>query len=311
MGPYGWTVGSGHSHGSGSGDRRRLAVALAVVLIVLVVEVAGGILTGSLALLSDAGHMASDAIGLGVALVASVVAARPPTDRHTYGFQRVEVLGALVNGVLLTVLAVSITVEAARRLAAPETIEVLAGPMLIVAALGLLANAGTLLLLRGGNRRSLNLRGAYLEVLGDLIGSVVTVAAAIALLLFGFVQADALGSLAIAVLIAPRAFLLLRDVARVLTESAPRETDVAAIRRHLLETRGVVNVHDVHVWAITSGSPVFSAHVVAAAEVFSAGRTGQLLDDLGECLSDHFDVAHSTFQLEPAEHAAHEEHHHR
>ncbi len=183
--------------------------------------------------------------------------------------------------------------------------------MLIVALVGLLANAGTLLLLRGGDRRSLNLRGAYLEVLGDLLGSVVTVGAGVALLLFRFPQADALASLAIAVLIAPRAFLLLRDVARVLTESAPRETDVAAIRRHMLETKGVVDVHDVHVWAITSGSPVFSAHVVVASEVFTAGRTGQLLDNLDECLSDHFDVAHSTFQLEPAEHAAHEEHHHR
>ncbi len=287
-------------------------MALAVVLAVLVAEVVGGILTGSLALLSDAGHMASDAIGLAVALVASAVAARPATDRHTYGFRRLEVLAALVNGVLLSVLAVSITLEAVRRLTAPaETVEVLAAPMLVVASVGLIANAGTLLLLRGGNRRSLNLRGAYLEVLGDLLGSVVTVGAAVVLLLSGFTQADAFASLAIAVLIAPRAFLLLRDVARVLTESAPRETDVAAIRRHLLETAGVVDVHDVHVWAITSGSPVFSAHVVAAPEVFTAGRTGQLLDRLGECLSDHFDVAHSTFQLEPTEHAAHEEHHHR
>jgi cobalt-zinc-cadmium efflux system protein len=304
-------VGSGHSHAEGTGDRRRLAVALAVVLAVLVTEVIGGILTGSLALLSDAGHMASDAIGLGVALVASAVAARPATDRHTYGFRRVEVLAALVNGVLLTVLAVSILLEVVRRLDAPETVHVQAGPMLVIAAIGLIANAGTLLLLRRGDRRSLNLRGAYLEVLSDLIGSVVTVGAAVVILVVGYQQADAIGSLAVAVLIAPRAFLLLRDVARVLTESAPRETDVAAIRRHLLETRGVVDVHDVHVWAITSGSPVFSAHVVVASEVFTAGRSGELLDRLGECLSGHFDVAHSTFQLEPTEHAAHEEHHHR
>jgi cobalt-zinc-cadmium efflux system protein len=286
-------------------------VALAIVLTVLVLELAAGFLTGSLALLSDAGHMVSDSIGLAVALVASAVAARPATDRHTFGFRRVEVLAALFNGVLLTVVAVSITVEAARRLAAPETVEVLAGPMLVVAAIGLVANAATLLLLRGGDRQSLNMRGAYLEVLGDLLGSILTVAAAVSLLLFSLPQADTIASLLIAVLIAPRAFLLLRDVARVLTESAPRETDVAAIRRHILETQGVVDVHDVHVWAITSGSPVFSAHVVVASETFTAGRTGQLLDRLDECLSDHFDVAHSTFQLEPAEHAAHEDHHHR
>jgi cobalt-zinc-cadmium efflux system protein len=282
-----------------------------VVLTVLVVEVVGGIVTGSLALLSDAGHMASDAIGLGVALVASAVAARPATDRHTYGFRRAEVLAALVNGVLLTVIAVLVTVEAVRRLLAPEPGEVLAAPMLVVALLGLSANAAALMVLRTGDRTSLNMRGAYLEVLGDLIGSVFTVAAAIVLLVFNFGPADAVASLAIAALIAPRAFLLLRDVARVLTESAPRETDVASIRTHLQETRGVVAVHDVHVWAITSGAPVFSAHVVVSPAIFSAGETGELLDRLGECLSSHFDVAHSTFQLEPTEHAAHEEHHHR
>jgi cobalt-zinc-cadmium efflux system protein len=183
--------------------------------------------------------------------------------------------------------------------------------MIIVALIGLAANVAALLVLRGGDRRSLNLRGATLEVLGDLFGSIAAVTAAVVILLTGFAAADAIASLLIAALIVPRAALLLRDVVRVLTESAPRETDVARIRQHLLDTPGVVAVHDVHVWAITSGAPVFSAHVECEPAVFAGGRTGAMLEQLGECLRGHFDVAHSTFQLEPAGHADREEHAHR
>ncbi len=297
------------SHHSGS-NRARLSVALGIVVVVLVVEIAGGLLSGSLALLADAGHMASDAIGLSVALAATVFAARPATDRHTYGFRRLEVLAALANGVILSVLAVAIALEGIRRLLEPAELEVQGAPMLAVAAVGLVANLAALLVLRGGDRRSLNLRGAYLEVFGDLLGSIAALLAGAAILWFGFELADPIASLVIATLIVPRALLLLRDVARVLTESAPRETDVAAIRRHLSETAGVLHVHDVHVWAITSGQPVFTAHVVVERGVFERGESGSLLDRLGECLSDHFDVAHSTFQLEPEEHAEHHEHHH-
>lgn len=303
-------MGHDHAHGAGS-NRRRIAIALGIVVAVLIAEVVGAILSGSLALLADAGHMSSDAIGLLVALIATVVAARPATDRHTFGFQRVEVLAALVNGVLLAVVAVSVAIEGVRRLLQPDEPEISAWPLLIVAAVGLIANIVALLVLRGGDRRSLNLRGAYLEVLGDTLGSVAAVAAGLVILLTGFVRADAIASLVIAGLIVPRALLLLRDVMRVLTESAPRETDVAAIRDHLIETPGVVAVHDVHVWAITSGQPVFSAHVECEPEVFARGGTGEMLDRLGACLAGHFDVAHSTFQLEPAGHADTEEHAHR
>lgn len=303
----------GHDHAprDGSrGNRVRIAVALAITLTVLVVEVVGALLSGSLALLGDAGHMASDSIGLAVALVASVFAARPATDRHTFGFQRMEVLGALVNGLILTVVAVLVGIEGVRRLIEGGA-EVEAGPMLIVAIVGLAANVAAFLVLRGGDRTSLNLRGALLEVFGDMIGSIAAIAAALVILMTGFLPADAIASLLIAALILPRAALLLRDVIRVLTESAPHDRDVAEIREHLCGTPGVVAVHDVHIWNITSGAPVFTAHVVVEPSVFEDGETDRMLRDLAGCLTHHFDVEHSTFQLEPAGHAEHEEHAHR
>jgi cobalt-zinc-cadmium efflux system protein len=301
-----------HAH-QANANRTRLWVAIAIIGAFLVVQVIGAFLSGSLALLADAGHMTSDLIGLVVALVAAMVAARPATDRQTYGYRRAEVFGALVNGVILLVVAVSVGVAAIGRLmtgAEGEAHEVQGVPMLVVAVLGLLANVAALLVLRSGAKDSINLRGAYLEVLGDLIGSVLVIIAAVVIVATGFDAADPIASIAIAVLIVPRALSLLRDVVRVLFESAPADTDVAEIREHILGTHGVVAVHDVHVWQITSGSPVFSAHVEVEPEVFESGSAGALLDELGGCLSDHFDVAHSTFQLEPAGRAEHEEHRH-
>ena len=301
-----------HDHADRAhGNRRRLGFALAIVVVVLLIELLGAWLSGSLALLADAGHMTSDAVGLVVALVASTIAARPATDRHTFGFRRVEVLGALVNGALLTVVAVTVAIEAIRRLLAPETDHVNGLPLLVVAAIGLVANLVAFAILRGGDRDSLNLRGAYLEVLGDLLGSIAALVAGAVILTTGFAPADAIASLLIAVLIVPRAASLLRDVVRVLTESAPRGTDADEIRAHLLQTAGVVDVHDVHVWTITSGDPVFTAHVEVEPSVFERGDTDAMLDRLGECLKGHFDVAHSTFQLEPAGHADHEGESHR
>ena len=291
-----------HDLAPGSGTRRRLAISLVIISGVLVVELVGAALSGSLALLADAGHVTSDIIGLVVALVANVMAARPATDRHTFGFQRLEVLGALVNGLLLSGVAIWVAIEAIRRLIAPAETSVEALPLLVVGAIGLLANISAFLVIRGGDRSSLNLRGAYLEVLGDLLGSVTAVVAGVVILLTGFHPADSIASLLIAVLIVPRAFSLLRDVVRVLTESAPKNTDVEKIREHLTETAGVVAVHDVHVWTITSGAPVFTAHVVVDPGVFERGETGVMLDKLGDCLRGHFDVEHSTFQLEPDGH---------
>jgi len=304
----------GHDHGHASaarGNRARIAIALGITVVVLVAEVVGAIVSGSLALLGDAGHMSSDAIGLVVALVASFVAARPATDRHTFGFQRMEVLAALANGLILVVVAAVVAFEAIRRLVSPGGDHIDAAPMLIVACVGLAANIVAFAVLRGGDRSSLNLRGALLEVFGDMLGSIAAILAAVVILLTGFASADAIASLVIAALIVPRAVLLLRDVVRVLTESAPHDRDVAQIREHIRETPGVVEVHDVHIWNITSGAPVFTAHVVVEQDVFERGETDAVLDALGGCLSEHFDVAHSTFQLEPAGHADHEEHAHR
>ncbi|WP_395242757.1 cation diffusion facilitator family transporter [Agromyces sp. MMS24-K17] len=298
----------GHSHGA-SANRTRLVIAIAIIGAFLVAQVVGGLLSGSLALLADAGHMAGDLVGLVIALIAAVVAARPATDRQTYGFQRFEVFGALVNGVILLVVAATVAVGAIGRLvgdASGEPHEVEGGLMLVVAVLGLAANIAALLVLRGGASASINVRGAYLEVLGDTIGSVLVIAAAGVVLATGWDAADPIASLAIAALIVPRAVLLLRDVMRVLSQAVPAETSVAEIRTHILGTPGVIDVHDVHVWAITTGAHVFSAHVVAEPEELVGERRGCLLTQLGECLEEHFDVAHSTFQLESAEHAAHE-----
>lgn len=298
-----------HSHDAHAANRTRLVVAIAIIGVFLVVQVVGGLVSGSIALLADAGHMAGDLLGLVLALGAAVVAGRPATDRQTYGFRRFEVFGALANGVLLVAVAVSVTVGAVARLASGaegESHEVTGGTMLVVAIAGLVANVVALLVLRGGAKDSINLRGAYLEVLGDAIGSVLVIAAALVIVATGWNAADPIASLAIAALILPRAFLLLRDVMRVLSQSTPAETDVAEIRDHILAAPGVVAVHDVHVWAITTGAHVFSAHVEVEPEVFASGRTGALLDELGGCLSEHFDVDHSTFQLEPAGRGEHE-----
>ncbi|MCC6375977.1 MAG: cation transporter [Microbacteriaceae bacterium] len=296
----------GHDHHSGA-TRTRLAIVLAIVVTVLVVEILGAIFSGSLALFADAGHMFSDSIGLTVALVATVVAARPATERATFGYQRAEVFGALINGLILLFVALSVGVQAIIRMVHPEGVEVHSVPMLIIGVVGLVANVVAAMILRPQATASINIKGAYLEVLGDLLGSFAATIAAVVILSTGFMAADAIASLAIALFIAPRAVLLLRDAARVLSESVPVETSISEIRRHLLSAEGVVDVHDVHVWAITTGHPVFSAHVVVADEVFAKARTGQLLDELNECLAEHFDVEHSTFQLEPAEHAEHEE----
>lgn len=302
-------MGHDHAHGTDS-NRRRLTLVIGIVSVVLLLEAIGAWLTGSLALLADAGHMLSDLLGLIVALTATVMAARPATDRATFGFQRTEVFGALINGLILLGVAGVVSVAAIARLMAPSESAVLPAPMLIVAIIGLAANIAGMLLLRPAVAGSINMRGAYLEVLGDALGSVAVIVAAISILITGFAQADAVASLVIAAMIVPRAFVLLRDVVRVFSQSTPADTDISEIRRHLLGTDGVVDVHDVHVWAITSGAHVFTAHIVVEATVLAQG-TDALLDELSGCLSTHFDVAHSTFQLEPTEHAEHEDHQHR
>ena len=289
--------------------RRLLAISLTLTATIMVVQIVGAIFTGSLALLADAAHMFTDASALVIALIAAAVAARPADDRRTFGYQRAEVFGALINAIILILLAGWVAFEAVGRLLNPGETEVVGGLMLVVAVVGLVANAISMWLLSRAQRTSINVRGAYLEVMGDLIGSAMVIIAAIVIVTTGWMPADAIASLMIAVLIIPRAISLLREVFSVLSESAPKGTAVSEIRQHLLDYDGVIGVHDVHVWQLTRGAPVFSAHVSVDPALLADGRSTKLLNDLQSCLAHHFDVAHSTFQIEPAEQSDCEPHH--
>jgi cobalt-zinc-cadmium efflux system protein len=295
-----------HRHPTaGAAHRGRLAIVLSISTAVLGVQVAGGLLTGSLALLADAGHMLTDVAGIGLSLLAVSLASRPATPRRTFGYQRVEILAAVVNALLLFAIGAVILYEGIGRLIDPQPIA--SGAMVLFAAVSLAANAVSLRLLASGQRESINVRGAYLEVLSDLVGAAVVVVASVVIWLTGFTRADAIASIAIAVLIAPRTWKLLREALAILVESTPPDVDLAEVRQHILEVPGVVDVHDLHAWTITSGVPVLSAHVVvddATAVVDGCG--GRILDQLAECLGGHFDVEHCTFQLEPSGHADHE-----
>ncbi|MBP3035818.1 cation transporter [Arthrobacter sp. zg-ZUI100] len=303
----------GHSHGLPSGTatgrhRRKLLIVFLITISVVFVQVAGALVSGSLALLADAGHMLSDAAGVSIALLAAWIATRPPTKRRTYGYQRAEVLAALANAVLLIIIAAVIFTEAIRRIgSAPE---VHTGVMLWAAAIGGLANLASLLVLHSGRRESLNVRGAYLEVLGDLLGSAAVIVSAVVIMLTGYQQADTWASILIALMILPRAWSLLKEVIDVLLEATPQGVDTEMIRDHIVRVPGISDAHDIHIWTITSGVPVFSAHVVVEDEHLTSEGMDRLLDRLTGCLSDHFDTEHCTFQLEPASHAVHEGHQH-
>jgi cobalt-zinc-cadmium efflux system protein len=297
-------VAMAHNHGSvGDQHSSRLVVVLAMTGGVMVVEVLAGWWTHSLALIADAGHMFADGAGIAMALGAIVAARKISRARGTYGYYRLEILAAAINAVLLLAVASWVVVAAWRRINDPVGVD--AGPMLVVAVAGLLVNAVGLRLLRTGQRDSLNLRGAYLEVLGDLLGSVAVVTAAAVIALTGYERADPIASVVIGVLIVPRTWLLLREAVDILLEATPKHIDLEHIREHIRSVDGVVDVHDLHVWTITSGMPVMSAHVVVARGA-SAQGSGPILDRLGECLHEHFDVAHCTFQIEPVGHFDHE-----
>lgn len=305
-------MGHNHSHTHGitatGRHRNRLVAVLVITLVVVLVQAVGAVLSGSLSLLADAGHMLSDAAGVTIALMAAWIAGQPASDQRTYGYQRAEVLAALANALILVVISVVIFTEAIRRVGAVP--EVQTGIMLFAATLGAGANLVSLLILRRAQKESINVRGAYLEVLGDLLGSLAVVAAAVVIMVTGFHAADTIASMLIALLILPRAWHLLRDVVDVLLEASPKGVDVQMIREHILSVDGVADVHDIHIWTITSGVPVFSAHVVVEDDVLTAHGADELLDKLIACLGTHFDTDHCTFQLEPATHSEHEAHQH-
>jgi cobalt-zinc-cadmium efflux system protein len=275
--------------------------------VVLVVELVGAWLASSLALLADAGHLATDAAAVVLALGASYMAARPGGPRSTFGYHRAEILAALANALVLLVVCGYLAYAGIDRLRHPGSVEVGAGLLIAFAAVGLLANAVSLAVLRRSDTGSLNLRAAALEVMADLVGSGTALAAGVVIALTGWVQADAIASLLIAVLILPRSWTLLRESAAVLLEQAPAGLDLDAVRRHVSGMPGVVEVHDLHAWTITSGIPSLSAHVTVTDEALAEHGVGGILDRLCECVASHFDVQHATFQVEPVSHRAHED----
>ena len=285
-----------HRHHSGrAANRRRLAWTLALIAGYMVAEIVGGLLTGSLALLADAGHMLSDAAALGLSLFAAWLAVRPPTSRRTYGYYRTEILAALANGTTLVVISVYILVEAIRRIQEPAA--VLGGPMMAVALGGLAVNVAALMILHRGRDENLNIRGAWLHVLTDALGSVAAIAAGGLIWAFEWNWVDAVASMLIALLVVYSAWRLLAESVAVLMESAPHGVDVDAIREALLAAPGVAGVHDLHVWTITTGLDSLSAHIV----VCDGGDPHELLAALRCLLHDRFGIEHVTLQIEPAD----------
>jgi len=288
----------------GLDDERRLTIACALIASFMVVEVVVAFLASSLALLADAGHMLTDAIALVMAIVALRLARRPAQGRWTFGYARAEVLSAAVNGVTLLVVAAVVLVEAIKRLAYPT--DVAGTPLVVVASVGLGVSVVATLVLAGADRQSLNIAGAFAHIATDAGAFAATIIAGVVVLATGARRADPIAALFVVVLMARAAWSLLRDSGHVLLEGAPANVDLTELRAHLMETAYVVAVHDLHAWTSGSRLPSVSAHVVVDDACFSDGRSPQLLDELQGCLAGHFDVEHSTFQLEPASHAAHE-----
>lgn len=275
-------------------DRRPLAIALAITATFLVAEIIGGILTNSLALLADAGHMATDAAALALSLFATWLARRPATTQRSFGYLRGEVLAALINAATLVAISIYIFYEAFQRLGEPPEVD--SGPMLVVAVLGLLANvASALILMRGGgHEENLNVRGAYLHVVGDMLGSVGAIVAAIIMLATGWYLADPILSAGIGLLILWSSWRLLRESVDVLLEATPAQIDTREVREAMQGISGVTGVHDLHIWTVTSGMIAMSAHV----EVTGSRNWHDVLLELSALLGERFGIAHITLQPE-------------
>ena len=305
-------MGAGHDHGGGSGGghshthgaisagarhKGRLLAAFFVLVAFMVVEVIGAVVTGSLALLSDAGHMLTDVIGIGMALAAIHLAGRGDQRTHrTFGLYRLEILAALANSVLLLGVAIYVLVEALRRIGDP--VDVLAGPMLVVAIAGLVANLVAFALLREGSKESLNVEGAYLEVLADTVGSVGVILGALVIQVTGWEWVDAVVGVAIGIWIVPRALRLAGQAVRILVQAAPPGTDLDAMRADLAAVDGVVDVHDLHVWTLTSDMDVATVHLM----VGNAIDHHHVLDQARAMLRERYGIGHATLQVEPEDH---------
>lgn len=288
----------GHSHGVSAGSaaarhRRPLVAAFVLTAVFMVVEFAVGVSTGSLALLSDAAHMGTDVLALGMSLAAITLAARPAAQGRTYGSYRLEVLAALANGLLLFAVAGFVIVEAVRRFAEPPAVP--GGPLLITAVVGLAVNLLSLRLLSVGAKESITLRGASLEVLGDALGSVGVIVAAIVLLSTGWAWVDPIVGVLIGLLILPRTWSLTRQALGILMESAPAHVDLVALERDVCAVPGVLALHDLHVWTITSGMESASGHVVVAPDADYRTALGRVL----AILRERHGIEHATIQCEP------------
>ena len=282
----------GHSHGGG-GDSRRLAIAFGLIATFMIVEVVGGLASGSLALLADAGHMVSDAAALGMSWTAIHLGRRPADAARSYGYRRLEVLAAFVNGCTLFLIAGWIVFEAAQRLAAPAP--VLSGTMMAVAVAGLLANLVAFVVLNGGSRENLNLRSAWLHVLGDVLGFVVAIVAALVIMLTGWYPIDPLLSVLVAVIILKSAYTIVRSSAHILLEGTPPGIDPAEMRESLASVLpGEADVHHVHVWSLTAQRVLATLHVCGLAHE----RPEQAISAIRQELKDRYGIAHSTIQIE-------------
>jgi len=282
----------GHSDTPASLNKGRLRLVFGLTSVYLVVEVIAGLFTHSLALLADAGHMLTDVAGLGLALLAITFAERPATPKHTYGYYRVEILAALTNTVVLIGVSLYILYEAYQRLAQPP--EVSSKTMLIVATLGLVVNIAGVFILRAGATESLNLKGAYFEVLSDMLTSVGVIIAAVIMWTTGWYYADPLISAGIGLFILPRTWVLLREAIGVLLEGTPSDINLSTLRESMGTIPGVAGVHDLHVWTLTSGMNAMSAHVVRSDEV----GHDTVLSAVQQRVTTDFNIAHVTVQVE-------------
>ncbi len=285
-------MGHSHSHTPASRNKRRLAIVLGLTALYLIAEVIGGLLTQSLALLADAGHMLTDVAGLGLALLAIGFAERPATPERTYGYYRVEILAALINAVVLIGISLYVLYEAYERFRNPP--EVASGTMFLVATIGLAVNIVGVMILRAGSSESLNLKGAYFEVLSDMLTSIGVIGAAIVMWTTGWYYADPLISAGIGLFILPRTWVLLREAVGVLLEGAPSDINLAAVREAISKIRGVAGVHDLHVWTLTSGVNAMSVHAVLE----DGASHDEVLIAVRNCVTSNFKIAHATVQVE-------------
>ena len=296
--------GNGEHAAAASPDRRYLAIALGIILCYMAAEVVIAFFAHSLALLADAGHMLTDAGALAGAMWAMRLASRPSSATMSFGLKRAEILSAAANGVTLVAVGLLLLVEAIQRLVEPSVVQ--GGLMMIVAGVGVVANLTATFVLAKGNRRSLNVEGAFQHILTDLYGIGATAVAGLVILLSGWNRADPIAALAVVVLVFRAGWGLLRASGRILLEGTPESVDLDEVRRHIHELPEVVAVHDLHAWTLTSDLPALTAHVVVTDACLRDGSAATVLDRLQLCLTDHFDVEHSTFQLEAARHGEHE-----